>query len=108
MRAAINKTITARIIRFRESWSISQNLSVPTSCFIIAIDMIPPARAAMKYAPISGIPCSIKRNRAKGRLLKLDCVNIPIAAAMTLAFQAKTKIAPAPKIRENTRVKIKT
>ena len=35
-------------------------------------------------------------------------VKIPIAAAITLAFQAKIKIAPAPKLSEKIKVKIIT
>src|SRR3989338_6363277 len=50
----------------------------------------------------------MKRANAYGRLIKLDFEKIPIAALMTLAFQARIKIAPAPKINEKTNVKINT
>ena len=43
-----------------------------------------------------------------GRFNKLDFEKMPMAALITLAFQARIKIAPAPNINENTRVKIKT
>src|SRR4030042_6833212 len=43
-----------------------------------------------------------------GISLILYLVKIPIAAEITLAFHARTKIAPAPKIREKSRVNIIT
>ena len=39
---------------------------------------------------------------------RLDCVKIPIAAAITLAFHAKTNMAPAPNINEKIKVNIRT
>src|SRR4030042_197531 len=43
-----------------------------------------------------------------GISLILYLVNMPIAAEITLAFHARIKIAPAPKIREKRRVNIIT
>jgi len=39
-----------------------------------------------------------------GNAFRFDWVNIPMAAAITLAFHANTNIAPAPNIREKTKV----
>jgi hypothetical protein len=104
----MNRTTMAMIMRFKESCRTSQNFSVPVSCFITAIDIIPPARATVKYAAISGIPCIMYLSKPIGKAESLDWVNMPIAAAITLAFQTKTKITPAPNMSENMSVNINT
>ena len=46
--AAKNKITTERITKFKESLRILQNLSVPISCLITAMEIIPPPIAAVK------------------------------------------------------------
>ena len=100
--------MTARMMRWRESWRTCQNFSVPVSCLMTAVETIPPASATMKYDPISGMPWSIYLKRPNGICESCPCVNIPIAAAITLAFQARTNMTPAPKMSEKMRVKTRT
>lgn len=106
--AAINNITTATIIRFSESCSISQNFPFAISLLIIATLIIPPANAPVKYAAISGIPCIKYRANPNGRFFRLLSVNIPTAAAITLAFHDNMNIAPAPNISENSSVNINT
>ena len=67
-----------------------------------ATETIPPARPAIIYPNISGIPCNkylekanVPENNKPFDAAKL-LVNVPIAAAMTVAFHVNINIAPAP------------
>ncbi len=56
--AAMNKTNIAISIRSDASNNTFSKFVVPKSCLMIATESIPPASAAMKYAAISGMPCT--------------------------------------------------
>ena len=63
----------------------------------------------IKYTKGQLIEAIKNKQKELGRTPTLyDFENIPIAALITLAFQAKIKIAPAPNMSEKTNVKIKT
>lgn len=64
----------------------------------------------MKYASISKLPWGKNIRTASGSALTPPMLfaAMPIAAERTEAFQARMKIAPAPKMNENRKDKNKT
>lgn len=101
----INNAKNMSIITFSRTF---KNFLSFIPCLINPTPKIPPAKAVMKYAAISGKPCIAYLAIPNGISLKLYFVNMPIAAAITLAFQTKINNAPAPNIRENIKVNIIT
>ena len=111
---ARNKSNKAIIISSEESKIILKNFLLPKSCLITATEIIPPASAPTKYAPISSTPWGRYLTNPRPIACTDEYANnfvlmkLPMKAPPTEAFHASMKIAPAPYKKENRMQKINT
>ncbi len=102
------KTSNPMLISIKSNASIKTFL-FPKLCFINAIEIIPPANPATKYAKISNTPWVIYLKKPKVaapknvpvELNNCSLITDPIAAAITEAFHVKINNAPDPYNKEN-------